>query len=196
MMRKIPTLFVRDYEKRTLTSEVTPGCEWVIEGKGIATVKFDGTCCLYRDGKLYRRYDAKQGKTPPPNFEPAQPDPDPVTGHWPGWIPVGDGPQDQYHREALDHRYVFYDNWTYELVGPKVQGNPHDLDDHRLWTHGGEISSGLTPPRDFDGLRQWLTENAVEGIVWWRDKDDVDCDKVKIKRKDFGLPWPPKKEAR
>jgi len=26
-----------------------------------------------------------------------------------------------------------------------------------------------------------------DGIVWWRDPSDPDCDKVKIKTRDFGL---------
>lgn len=49
---------------------------------------------MIRGGRLFKRYDAKHGKIPPPDFEPAQP-PDDVTGHWPGWVPVGEGPADQ-----------------------------------------------------------------------------------------------------
>ena len=87
-MRKIISLFQRDYDgDRLVRDEVVPGAEWVIAGEGTATRKFDGTCCLVRDGRLFKRYDAKQGKTPPAGFEPAQ-DPDEVTGHWPGWMPV------------------------------------------------------------------------------------------------------------
>ncbi len=34
---KIPTLFVRDLEDRAhVTDEVTPGCEWVLAGEGVA----------------------------------------------------------------------------------------------------------------------------------------------------------------
>lgn len=40
-----------------------------------------------RAGKLYKRYDAKRGKPAPDGFEPAD-EPDAVTGHWPGWVPV------------------------------------------------------------------------------------------------------------
>lgn len=58
-MKKIPTLFKRTFDERHrkhITSDVTPGLEWVLEGRGIATVKYDGTCCALMDGKFYRRY--------------------------------------------------------------------------------------------------------------------------------------------
>lgn len=44
-MKKIPTLFKRTFDERHrkhITSDVTPGLEWVLEGRGIATVKCDG----------------------------------------------------------------------------------------------------------------------------------------------------------
>lgn len=45
-MRKIPTLFVREFlpnHKILITDQVTPGCEWVLAGEGVATRKLDGT---------------------------------------------------------------------------------------------------------------------------------------------------------
>lgn len=188
-MKKIPTLFVRDEQTRLVRNIINEGCEWVFRGEGMATIKYDGSCCMVRDGKLYKRYDAKHGKTPPPDFEPAQ-EPDPITGHWPGWVPVGDEPIDRYHREAWENLPRDVLNWTYELVGPRLQGNPYELEKHMLYEHGTPFAS--QPPRDSDGLRAFLSVFRVEGIVWWRDTDDPDCDKAKIKRKDFGLPWPVK----
>ena len=44
-MKKIPTLFKRTYDGnrvKSITSEVTPGMEWVLAGEGLATVKIDG----------------------------------------------------------------------------------------------------------------------------------------------------------
>ena len=120
-MKKIPTMYVRvETANRYVINEIVPGCEWV-KGVALATVKIDGTCCMIRDNKLYRRYELKNGKTGPLNFEPAQ-DSDPFTGDIPGWIPVGDGPEDQYHRAAMPAG-VIYPDGTYELIGPKVQGN-------------------------------------------------------------------------
>ena len=46
-MRKIPTLFVREFlpnHKIIITDQVAPGCEWVLAGEGVATRKLDGTC--------------------------------------------------------------------------------------------------------------------------------------------------------
>ena len=67
-MKKIPTLFERVYENHKVVGilpKVTEGMEWVLAGEGIATVKWDGSCCAIIDGKLYKRYDAKKGKRPP-----------------------------------------------------------------------------------------------------------------------------------
>jgi len=67
-MKKIPTLFEREFQNHKvvgITEKVTPGMEWVLEGKGIATEKIDGACCAIIDGSLYKRYDAKRGKKAP-----------------------------------------------------------------------------------------------------------------------------------
>jgi hypothetical protein len=162
-MKKIISLFQRNYDgDRLVRNEVVPGAEWVINGEGVATRKYDGTCCMIRDDKLYRRYDAKQGKTPPPDFIPAQ-EPDPVTGHWPGWVPVGDEPQDRWHKEAFNNRNSdgLLTPGTYELCGPKIQANPENLDQHVLIKHGDEVL--LDCPRDFDGIREYLKDKTIEG---------------------------------
>lgn len=180
VMKKIPSLFQRNYETdRLVRNEIVPGSEWVANGEGIATRKFDGTCCMVRDMKLYKRYDVKKGKEPPINFEPAQ-DQDVTTGHWPGWVPVGDGPEDKYHREAFT-RGVLKDNTTYELCGPKINGNPEQLQDHMLIRHGVEIIPDC--PRDFEGIKNYLAAHDIEGIVWHH----TDGRMVKIKAKDFGI---------
>ena len=161
-MKKIISLFHRNYGgDRLVRNEVVPGAEWVIAGEGVATEKYDGTCCLVRCGKLFRRYDAKKGKMPPSNFEPAQ-DPDPVTGHWPGWVPVGDGPEDKWHREAFGDGTM--GDGTYELVGPKIQRNPYGWANHVLLTHGFRLPHD--PPRDYVGIKEYLSNYFIEGIVW------------------------------
>lgn len=178
-MRKIISLFQRNYDgDRLVRDEVVPGAEWVLAGEGVATRKYDGTCCLVREGKLFKRYDLKPNRTPPPTFEPAQ-DPDPVTGKQPGWVPVGDDPEDRYFREALD-RFDGSDG-TYELCGPKVQGNPEGFASHVLVPHGREELNDA--PRTFDGLREYLAAQGIEGIVWHHPDGRM----VKIKGKDFGL---------
>ena len=89
-MKKIPTLFKREFENHNIKKilpEVTPGYENIIEGEGTPTIKWDGSCCAVIDGVFYKRYDAKRGKIPPQNAIPCC-EPDPVTGHWPHWVPV------------------------------------------------------------------------------------------------------------
>jgi len=199
-MRKIISLFQRNYETdRLVRDEIVPGAEWVVAGEGVATVKWDGTSCrvtIEPNGEhvLWRRYDAKAGKTPPPRFAEAQP-PDPATGHWPGCVPCSRGnPADRWHFEAFDAPDDGTPlEGTYELCGPKIgnkgSGNPYGFMSHRLIPHGKVILA--TAPRTFDALRTYFIEHpAYEGIVWWRDQHDPECDKVKIKRRDFGLPWP------
>lgn len=188
-MIKIPCLFERTFQGRgsfTLLETVTPGCEWVTAGEGIATEKFDGTACLYRDGVLYKRYDAKNGKQPPVGAIPCC-EPDSVTGHWPHWVAISeDKPEDRWHREGLIwlHRDgPPPDNGTYELVGPGISANPHRLAWMKLWKHGAV--KHLDAPRTFAGLRDFLERLNGEGIVFHHPDGRM----AKIRRADFGFSW-------
>lgn len=180
IMEKIISLFQRNYDgDRLVRDELVPGAEWVIAGEGVATRKWDGTACLIRDGKLYRRYDAKNGKKPPENFEPTQ-EPDPITGHWPGWIPVGDEPESKWYRAAKANSFSLPDG-TYELCGPHFQGNPERLPLDILIRHGAQIMPNI--PRSFTELKEWFRDRDIEGIVWHHPDGRM----VKIKARDFGL---------
>jgi hypothetical protein len=206
-MKKIISLFKRDYGgNRLVYDEIVEAAEWVAAGGGIATIKYDGTCCKVQGGQLYKRYDRKLTKSAkrkkkrnsdfapriehfkpaPPNWDAAEDAPNKHTGHWPGWVPVGDGPEDQWHREAFMGCY--HPDGTYELVGPKVRDNPYQLEKHQLWPHDEAFQLDEQPPRDFDGLREFLARWYIEGIVWHHPDGRM----VKIKRKDFGLRWPEK----
>jgi len=183
-MQKIISLFQRNYDgDRLVRDEVVPGAEWVLAGEGVATQKFDGTCCMVRDGALYKRYEVKKGRTPPANFEAAS-EVDPNTGKQQGWVPVGDGPEDRWHREALGN-LDSKDDGTYELCGPKVQGNPECFPGHVLMPHGCVVLTTL-PVRSFDTIRDYLAYRDIEGIVWHHPDGRM----VKIKAKDFGLNRP------
>lgn len=179
-MKKIISLFERNYDGDRLVNEnIVRGAEWVINGEGIATRKWDGTCCMVRDGKLYKRYDAKKGRTPPVDFEPAQ-EPDEITGHQPGWIPCKENePSDRWHLEAFAKLEPMIDG-TYELVGEKAQGNPEKIVGHKLIPHGKNI---VDAPRTFLELKEWFRNIDIEGVVW----HNADGRMVKIKKKDFGL---------
>lgn len=175
-MKKIVSLFQRNYDgDRLVRDEVEPGAEWVLAGEGVATRKYDGTCCMVQGGKLFKRYELKSGRTAPAGFIAAQ-DPDPVTGDVPGWLPVGDGKEDQWHREAFRGQ----PDGTYELCGPKIQGNPEGFGERVLIPHA-EAESLANCPRTFEGLKAYLKDTLYEGVVWHH----ADGRMVKIKRKDF-----------
>lgn len=183
-MKKIISYFQRNYDgDRLVRDEIVPGAEWVLAGEGVATRKYDGTCVMIQDGVMWKRYEVKQGKTPPEGFIPAN-DPDPVTGKTQGWVPVGDGPEDRWYRQALidnDAAAADYGDGTFELIGPKVQGNPERFDSHALVRHGADQLPAA--PRTYTALREYLEQADIDGIVWHRDNGDM----VKIKAKDFGI---------
>jgi len=182
-VKKIISLFQRNYDgDRLVREEVVPGAEWVLAGEGKATRKYDGTCCMVRSGVLYKRYDAKKGKEPPYGFIQTQ-DPDPVTGHWPGWVEVGNGNEDTWYREACGKKWPICDNpdGTYELCGPKVQGNPEGCSTHILIPHGAEELRIVK--MSYAGIRDYLLCGFIEGIVWHHPDGRM----VKIKAKDFGI---------
>jgi hypothetical protein len=179
-MKKIISLFQRNYETdRLVRNEVVPGAEWVIAGEGVATRKYDGTCCMIMEGKLYKRYEAK--KEPPADFVPAQ-NRDSITGHWVGWRPCyREEPADKYHWEAFDNLGNKADG-TYELLGPKIQGNPEKVITHTLLKHT-HADVMLDCPRNFEGFREWLGDKNIEGVVFHHPDGRM----VKIKKKDFGM---------
>ena len=178
-MKKIPTLFERDWngDRSRVVNEIHAGCEWVIAGEGVATRKIDGACAMVRDGKLYKRREAKLGDVVPVDFELVGFDEE--TKKSVGWVPVGDGPEDKWFREG--HVPGLTDG-TYELVGPKVQGNPEHYETHRLVSHE-DTGAFEDAPRDFDGLKSWMAGRDIEGIVFHHPDGRM----AKIKLRDFGL---------
>ncbi|PTX97278.1 hypothetical protein DB346_19930 [Verrucomicrobia bacterium LW23] len=177
-MKKIISLFKRNYDTDHLVrNEVVPGAEWVLAGEGVATRKWDGSCCLVQGGALFKRYEVARGKAAPANFTPAG-ETDPVTGKTQGWVAVdAANPSDRYFCEAIAAGMPA--DGTYELVGPKVQGNPDAFGSHQLVRHGALVLEGV--PRDFDGLKAWLRTAGMEGVVWHHPDGRM----VKIKAKDF-----------
>lgn len=182
-MQKIATLFVRDPQRpKYVTEAVTPGCEWVLAGEGVATRKYDGACAMVRDGVLYKRREWKDGAKALDGFEEVEYDPN--TGKHFGWVPVDPlDPGDRWFCEAVAPdapvNCGLLDG-TYELVGPKVQGNPEVYAVHLLVAHA-EAQRLFDVPRDFDRLRDWLLARPYEGV----DHHHPDGRMAKIKRRDF-----------
>ena len=193
-MKKIPTLFKREFEEHKVVNisfECSPELSWVLKGEGTATEKFDGACCAIINGEFYKRYDAKRNrlgefKEPPPNSIPCD-EPDPITGHWPHWTPVKSDTDDKWFLEAKKNAEkdgTYLKDGTYEAIGPHFQSNPYTLSEDTLIRHGSVVID--IPDRSFEGIKAYLSNHNIEGIVFWKDGQP----QCKIKRRDFGLRWP------
>lgn len=183
-MKKIPTLFEREFNNHKVVDikpNVTEGMGWVLEGEGVATVKIDGSCCAIINGVFYKRYDAKKGKKAPEGAIPCC-EPDAVTGHHPHWARVNENnPADKWYVAAYKKLNNKQDG-TYEAIGEHFQGNPYHIIGDILVPHGQGV---VEIERTFEGIKKYLSENYIEGIVFWKDGEP----KCKIKRSDFGFPW-------
>lgn len=200
-MKKISVLFKTNDDFRAI-NEVRSGNEWALT-EGIATEKFDGTACMVKDGILYVRYDTRLGclnatkdepvkykcrkraKPVPDNAILCQDQPDPITGSFPVWIPAST------NIDTYKHQIRAFENsggtnladGTYEAIGPQFQGNPYNLTENKLVKHGSVILEDV--PRTFEGIKQYLNDHCIEGIVFHRDNGDM----CKIRRIDFGYVW-------
>lgn len=187
-MKKIPTLFERTFENHKvvrITDKVYPGMEWVLEGEGIATIKLDGSCTAIINGGFYKRFDAR-GKKIPKGAIPCG-EPDPVTGHFPHWVKVDpENSSDRWFVRAYIESVPIgrgrLEDGTYEAIGLHFQGNPYELENDFLVKHGENI---IDVPRTFEGIKKYLEDNRIEGIVFWKDGEP----QCKIKRSDFGFEW-------
>src|SRR3990167_5756359 len=175
-MQKIPTMFVRDESVKghPVTDQIKPQCQWVLEGEGIATVKIDGTNVKVEAGHLLKRQKPTDRDYDNASYAPCDPA----------------SPADKWAYEAFNAGHQ--GDGIYELVGPKVQGNPQQHASHtlirvvpvssRLKGIDQEIRSAFYG-RTFGGIKKWLTAHPVEGIVFHHPDGRM----AKIKRRDFGL---------
>ena len=178
-MVKIPTLFVRDESQpgHPVIDAWKPECDWVREGEGLATVKLDGTNVKIDGGRLFKRQKPKEREYDNAAYVPCD----------------RANPSDQWAFEAFD---LGHDGeGIYELVGPKIQGNPHQYETHVLVRVVppsqsllliNEPSDGDFLWRTFAGFREYLETHPIEGLVFHHPDGRM----AKIKRHDFGLRWP------
>ncbi len=195
-MKKIPSLFVRefvDHNVVNIKNELSsPDLEEVLKF-GIPTVKWDGACCAIMNNTFYKRYDAKRGKTPPEGAIPCQPNPDPITDHWPHWLKIEKiKPEDKWFISAIEYKYAadmpygyYLNDGTYEAIGPHFNANPYNLKYDTLMQHGIDVITNL-PGRTFEDIKNYLNKTPIEGIVFWLGNEP----RAKIKRTDFGFKWP------
>lgn len=201
-MKKMKTLFIRNYiapHEFYITPAIEKGCEWVINGEGIATRKIDGTACMVKNGNLFMRFDTwagnkgipkkrlkagKPARKTPLGAIPCQDKPNEITGSFPVWAPIENINPDTAKTyimawNSLDEKL---EDGTYELCGPHFNNNPEHLDKDLFIRHGSII---LDVPRTFEGIKDFLENNYIEGIVFHRGNGEM----CKIKRTDFNLEW-------
>jgi len=145
-----------------------------------------------RGKRWWARREVKPDKTAPPRFVALGTDEE--TGKTVGWEPIEQSAFERWHADALNVQGLSpWPYGTYELLGPKVNGNPEGFQAHLLLLHdaaalatclgcsGAPGGHGLAP-RDFDGLAAWLHAHPYEGIVWHDGPGGV---MAKIKKRDF-----------
>jgi hypothetical protein len=184
VMEKIPTLFERDDHFRVV-DRPRAECAWVFEGEGSATEKLDGANVrlTVRSGQLVRLEKRRN----PSKIQKQQ-------GIVDGWYADADehSAEDKWLLTAA--RATDVSGWPdgehpCEALGPRIQGNPLALDDHRCVPFNVQAPQYPAVPRDYSGLRDYLAEldsrfapgHLAEGIVFHHP----DGRRAKIKRKDF-----------
>lgn len=192
-MKKIPTIFERGDHRgdRKVFDKVTPGCEWVFNGEGMATEKLDGTNVrvTVRSGtmvRLEKRRNPTKAQKKAGIVEPWYVDASETDAN------------DKWIFEAAA-AFVFaktaITGWPdgehcCEAVGPKIQGNPLGLDAHVCVPFNLKPVEFEPPSRDYDAIRDFLKNGRsryvtipvrAEGIVFHHP----DGRRAKIKLKDF-----------
>lgn len=173
-MQKIPTIYRRGADKK-LTDEINPACQWVFDGEGTPTRKWDGTAMmLTTSGRWWARRTLKPSQKRPDEFLCVETDP--ATNIAVGWVPIESTPYAKPFRSIARKPTR---PGTYELCGPKVNGNPEGFSDHVLMPHGMmPVHQGDMSPRE---LVAWVAQIGAEGIVWWHP----DGRKAKLKVRDL-----------
>lgn len=72
---------------------------------------------------------------------------------------------------------------TYEAIGKHFRNNSYNMDSDILIPHGKQE---IEVERSFEGIKKYLSENYIEGIVFWHPDGFPAC---KVKRSDFGFEW-------
>ena len=210
-MKKIPTLFVRNYTTGFVVPEITPGCEWVMEEPWPVHRKYNGTCVglfptVHGEVRINEgirsdeisspdqigeqwmaRREVKQGHEFPNGFEIEQFDP--TTKKTFGWEPVEQSPFYDIFLEAEDYLEKRYFG-TYELCGPRINRNPENYKKHTLVHHRctEQISNvqvldihEMSVEDAYEALKATFEYMPIEGVVWYGMTHGM----AKLKRKDF-----------
>ena len=178
-MKKIPTLYARNPgNRRYVTDELAV----LLPDDSVSTEKIDGTCVMFDGERWWARRELRRGGTEPEgwvfvNF-------DETTGKTIGWEPAERSGFYKYLIEAVDNETLKVESGTYELYGPKINGNTARVKKHRLYRHGTRIPVyPWNPGWTADVVKRWVLAlpAQVEGIVWWYEDEPI----AKLKKRDI-----------
>lgn len=182
-MIKLKTILPKDPADlgRVIPGNLIPGIKFF-------SLKVDGTACMIKDGIPYCRYDLKSGKSIPNGAIPCQ-EADLLSGHHPHWIPLDiNNHSHKYMLEGFKN-LKFIQDGTYECIGPKIQGNPHQEDTHLFIPHfyedlNFEVNFDLMNENPYNYFYNLFLDFPYEGLIAY----DSDFNPIgKIRRKDFGF---------
>lgn len=186
-MNKIPTMYKRDPDDRKhVLPEIHPDCLWVADGEGVATRKYEGTSVMKDEkGFWWARREVKKGKERPDNY--LYISTDPISEAQMGYEPIEQSGYYEAFDDAMiaNHGHTF-DPGTYELIGPKINGNPEKTERHDLRMHKlAETVNMQGMVRDFETIKKLVIHlgdvRGWEGIVFHHPDGRM----AKIKRRDF-----------
>jgi len=186
-MEKIQTIFQRDWDgDRGVIDEFVDNNIPELLASATATEKLDGTNIRVT---VRKTNVVRVEKRRNPNKVQKQ------QGIKEPWYVDADeySPEDKWIFDGVrntDFKDIPDGEWSGELVGKNIQGNPLNLENNRIVL----FSLGLAPvfedvPTCFDGLKHWLPKLkskygnncGIEGIVWHCENGQM----FKIKNKDF-----------
>lgn len=195
-MKKIPMFFALEFNENTGNRDVinmlNDKVRLMIEegGEFIPTLKLDGTAVrLTETGEWQIRRAVSNGKKEPEGYVLEEYDEN--TGRKFGWEPPEASGFNKFFKRALENIDFTPVPGTYELCGPKINGNPEGLEEDTLFPHGTEPLEGfptLEEILEHDDYMAFLEPYFAkfraaghEGIVWWKEGNPV----FKLRCKDF-----------
>ena len=207
-MKKMPIIFDMTFDNEgerevlhTICKEIRDLVNTTLAEGGhiIPTFKRDGTAVFCdADGNWFTRRAVKTGKQAPEGFIALETDSN--TGTTFGWEPKESSPMKKFLDRAIarfidDNGTEPPRNTTFELLGPKINGNPETADELRI--HGQEKATGFPTIQDildnaepFEMLKPVFADfraKHIEGIVFWiADADGSLIEpRFKVRCKDF-----------
>jgi len=189
-MQKIPTIFERDWNNNgKITNQMITGLslEALTLDKSVkATEKLDGTNVRI----TIRNYIAVRAekRRNPDKIQKAKG----IIEPW--YVDASEfDSQDKYIFDGIkntDLSIIPDGEWSGELLGKNIQGNPLNLDNNQIVFFSlGQVPVFEDVPTSYENLKEWLPKQkskygnncGIEGIVWWFAGKPIG----KIKVKDF-----------